>query len=1103
MARSLQGLAGLVAVLLLFSAGAVRAQSASTASVGGTVRDASGGVLPGVSINATQTDTGLVRTAVTDESGAYLVTALPVGPYRLEFALSGFRTHVQTGIVLQVNTNPTVNVALELGDLSETVQVAGQPPLIETRSPGVGMVVDNQRVQELPLNGRQTLDLVYLTGLAAPSGTLSGARGGAAGPGSPGTIAVAGGLPNGTEYLLDGSNHNDPYNNGALPFPFPEALQEFKVETSALTAQYGYHSAAVVNAVTKSGTNTIHGSGFEFLRDDSMNARDPFAAIGADGKRRSDGLNRNQFGGSLGGPLVHDRLFYFAAYQRTRVRRTPTSSFQFMPTPAMLAGDFTAFASPQCQGGRQITLRAPFVNNRIDPAAYSPASLKAVSLLGATPDNPCGQVFFDRIDNSDEDLFTAKVDFNAGASHTIFGRLQYQKYSSPTNYDGKTAFSFSQSAFDNRVYSLALGDTVVLGNNTVNAFHATINRGNFGKQYSPLFDYSDLGVNATPVMADYMRLSVTGGFSIDGPGALPTLTPTWTYQFADDYSTVRGGHQFGLGVDYIHNKYDSSSLLAAGGNTTFTGGITGLGLADFLIGRAASFSAGTPTGVHVQNHYLGLYVQDNWRVSSKLTLNAGVRWDPYFPVYSAEGKFTRFDLDRFNQGLKSTVFPNAPAGLVFPGDDAMPGKSLAKSDLWNFSPRIGIVLDPQGEGRETLRASYGRLYDLPHLQQFTGQAQMAPWGNSSTVTNMPQGWDNPWVAVPGGDPIPAALNGPDKNSTFPLASNYTTFPLDLPATSTDQWNVSYQRQLAANWMASVNYLGNFINHVWWSDQINPAIYGPGASLANLNQRRVLFQQNPAEGQYYASVQEVRADGTSNYHGLMLQAQRRRANGFSLQSSYTISRCTTDRWNSGPGVDGFSVMIPGNREADRSKCANSPEHNMNASVVYEVPRVGSGVLRAVTQGWQVSGILSARSGGYYTVNIGSDVALSGQCCATSGAPQQRPNQVVPDPFAADRSYAHWLNAAAFQRPADGTYGTMPLDAIQAVARWNLDMGLSRSLGFAGNARQIQLRAEVFNVLNTVTPGDPQTTMSSADFGRVTSLAGGTAPRIIQLAIKYQF
>src|SRR5688500_7232304 len=316
------------------------------------------------------------------------------------------------------------------------------------------------------------------------------------------------------------------------------------------------------------------------------------------------------------------------------------------------------------------------------------------------------------------------------------------------------------------------------------------------------------------------------------------------------------------------------------------------------------------------------------------------------PVYSAEGRLTRFDLDRFSRGLRSTVFPNAPVGLVFPGDDAMPGKSISHNDWWNLAPRVGLVFDPKGEGRETLRVSYGRLYDLPHMQTFSAQAQMSPWGNTSTVTNMPQGWDNPWVAVPGGDPIPALLNGPNPSSTFPLGANYTTYPLDLPATETDQWNVSYQRQIAADWMVSANYLGNVVRNVWTANQINPAVFGPGATPANTNARRVLSQQNPAAGQNYASIQELDPNGTSEYNGLLLSVQRRRAECFSLQGNYTISRCITDRWNQEPGVSGTPYMIPGNREADRGRCPNSPAHSLNASVVYQIPQADSGAAAAI-------------------------------------------------------------------------------------------------------------------------------------------------------------
>jgi hypothetical protein len=1075
----------------LFAASAAFGQGASTASIAGTVRDSSGSVLPGVAVTSTQTATGLTRTVVSDEAGRYTISSLPVGPYKLEFVLQGFRTSVQTGIVLQVDASPTINAALAVGNVEESVTVEGEAPVIETRSVGIGMVVDNQRVLELPLNGRQTLDLVFMTGMAVSSGTLGGARGGATST-SPATISVAGGLPNATAYTLDGASHNDPFNGSSMPLPFPEALQEFKVETSALPAQYGYHSAAAVTAVTKSGTNTVTGTLFEFYRGDSLNATDPFAAIGADGKRRGDGLNRNQFGGAIGGPIIRDRLFYFAAYQRTRIRQVPTSAFQFVPTPAMLAGDFTAIASAACNTGGAIKLKAPFVNNMVSPALFSPASVKLASLL-PTPDNPCGQVFFDRINNSDEHMFTTKVDYTITNSHSIFARLIASPYYSPSDYDGKTLMSPTKSASTDRAYSGVFGDTFLVSSNAVNGLRVTVNRGDHTKQIVSLLDYTDLGINATPVLRGYLRVSASGGFAMS-PG-LPTATPTWVYQVADDLSVLRGQHQFGIGANYIHSRYDPESYTSAAGNTTFNGQVTGLGLADFMLGKANSFTAGTPTGAKMRSNYIGLYAQDNWRVSPNVTLNAGLRWDPYLPAYSGPGQITHFDRARFDAGLHSAIFPNAPAGLIFTGDDGMPGKSVARHELGNFGPRAGVVWDPQGEGRQSVRVAYGRLYDLPHLQTYTGLAQMSPWGNSIALNNLSAGWDNPWVATPGGDPIPALLNGPNANSVFPLAGNYTAYPLDLRATAVDQWNVSYQRQIAADWMVSANYVGNATKHVWTTNQINPAVYTPGATVATTNARRVLSLQNPAQGQYYASIQELDDNGTANYNGLLLSAQRRRG-GLSLQANYTISRCISDRWNSEPGVAGAPYVIPGDREADRGHCQNSPDHNLNMSVVYQIPAVGDsgGVVRALTGGWQVSGILSARSGSYFSVTTGVDNALTGQ-------PNQRANQILDDPFMPNRSIAQWLNPAAFQAPATGTYGTMPIDALLGPGTWNVDMGLSRS--FRLDTQQMQFRVEAFNLLNTVTPANPVSALNSPDFGKVTSLAAGTAPRIIQLAVKYMF
>ena len=261
---------------------------------------------------------------------------------------------------------------------------------------------------------------------------------------------------------------------------------------------------------------------------------------------------------------------------------------------------------------------------------------------------------------------------------------------------------------------------------------------------------------------------------------------------------------------------------------------------------------------------------------------------------------------------------------------------------------------------------------------------------------------------------------------------------------------------------------------------------------------MLNLQNPAEGKYYASIQEVVDDGTSKYNGLLMSVQRRRGNGMSIQANYTISRCISDRWNSEPGVAGVPVMIPGDIATDRAKCANSPEHNVNASVVYQIPGVGGGVVHALTSDWQLSGIFSARSGSYFTVTTGTDVALNGL------ATNQRANQILDDPFMPDRSFSQWLNPAAFQKAntmTPGTYGTMPLDAILGPGRWNVDTGLSRSFRFG--SQSMQFRWEVFNIFNTMTPNTPVSALNSSDFGKVTSLATGTAPRIMQLAVKYLF
>src|SRR5438093_1993370 len=400
-------------VCAFIACGSAWAQSVSVAQISGTAKDPSGAVLPGVEIKVTQTDTGVSRTTITDETGSYAIPNLAVGPYRFEASLAGFSTYVQTGIVLQVNSNPVINISLQVGQVSETLEVQADVAMVETRSTGVGQVIDNQRVVEFPLNGRNLTDLILLSGAAVVTTGFNGNRNYPTQ-----AISVAGGSGGGTAYLLDGADHNDLHNNLNLPLPFPDAMQEFKVETSAVPARYGHHAAAAVNAVTKSGTNELHGDGFWFVRNSIFNARNAFAA-------QRDSLKRNQFGGTLGGAIVKSKLFFFGGYQGTTLRSDPQTNFTFIPTPDMLNGDFSAAASPACNANRQLTLSATdasgrqlFTNNRVDKSLLNPSMVNLSSYLPGSA-NPCGRIQYGFPTKPNDTQAVGRVYYQKSEKHTI------------------------------------------------------------------------------------------------------------------------------------------------------------------------------------------------------------------------------------------------------------------------------------------------------------------------------------------------------------------------------------------------------------------------------------------------------------------------------------------------------------------------------------------------------------------------------------------------------------------------------------------------------------------------------------------------------------
>src|SRR5947209_10749923 len=406
----------MVCVVLILLVSITTTWAQATAQINGTVADSSGGILPGATVAATQTDTGFRREVVTDQTGSYTLTNLPVGPYRLEVVLSGFRTYVRTGVVLQVNNNPVIPMTLQIGAIGETITVTSATPLVETRNPAVGQVINNAQVQALPLEGRNVASLVVLAAGAVDMGnpssrSLTQSRG----------IAVAGGQQFGVQYLLDGAFHNNWYDGVSLPLPFPDAMQEFSVETSSQNAQNGVKAGGTVSVSTKAGTNLFHGDLFEFARHHRFNATAPFAAINpATAERTDDGLVRNQFGGVFGGPIVQNKIFFFGAYQGTRATQTPADIVTFIPTAAMLNGDFSTVASAQCRAQGNLALPAAlgFVNNRIDPALLSPAAARIARMLPTTSD-PCGQIAYSRPTKPRESQPIARLDWPLNKSHRL------------------------------------------------------------------------------------------------------------------------------------------------------------------------------------------------------------------------------------------------------------------------------------------------------------------------------------------------------------------------------------------------------------------------------------------------------------------------------------------------------------------------------------------------------------------------------------------------------------------------------------------------------------------------------------------------------------
>lgn len=1098
MKRVLASLAcGIVISLLICDA--VWAQA--TAQINGTVKDQTGAVLPGVQVVATQTETNVGRMTVTDETGSFTLPNLAIGPYKLEATLPGFRSYVQTGIVLQVNTNPVVNVVLQVGQAAEAVEVKANTELVETRTSGIGAVIENQRILELPLNGRQVTDLIVLSGAAVQT-TVADAR---TMQGSV-KIAVGGGLQAGLAYALDGAMHNNPWDGGNLPLPFPDALQEFKVDTSGLSAQNGMHSAGSVNALVKSGTNDYHGDLFEFVRNGAFNARNAFALVG-------DSLKRNQFGGTVGGPIVKNRLFFFAGDQETTLRQAPAANIAFVPTAAMLAGDFTALASAACQSKGQVTLKGGFVGNRINPSAFSPAALKIAQKLPQTSD-PCGRIVYSSSSIEDDQQVVGKIDYQKNANNSLFGRFMVTQITIPAAYGGghsNNLLTTITPGFNNRAVSYTIGDNYLLGSNKVNSFRLAVNRTNVHRNGAQYFGPQDVGINIYAYQPKYTSINVqNGGFVLGGQFQGDNQYWVTAYQASDDLSWVRGAHQISLGVNFAQWRQQATINNGSTSPFTFNGQVSGLSLADFLLGTPSIFLENTPNPLDVHQVYAGVYAQDAWKMRPRLTLNYGLRWEPYLPQYPVNKKFSHFDLNQFLAGVKTTQYNNAPAGFSFPGDPGFPAPA-GFNKRWNiFEPRVGLAWDVKGDGLTSVRASYALSTDFVQGQYDINIVATSPFGTEVDVNSPTGGLDNPWLGYPGGNPFPRVIN---PNSPFSQYGFFVTGDYNIHPPTVETWNLSLQRQVQRDWLLSASYLGTKLTHLWAIAPINPATYFPGgactinganynpcSSTGNTNQRRLMSLLRPQDGQYIGVMDRIDDGSTSGYHGLLLGLQRRVTQGVNVSSNYAWSHCIGEPGSGSNGPSGSNngnqdagELFPANRRVDRANCTADRRHILNMTVVADTPRFSNSTARMLGTGWRVSGIYRISTGQFLNISTGVDRALSGVDTSV-----QRPNQILGNIYG-NRTVQHWLNGAAFAQPDLGTNGNVGHNSALGPGTWQFDMAVTRTFQPWEN-RRFEFRAEAFNLFNGTRLGNPDTSLNSSTFGQILSAAD---PRILQFALKFLF
>jgi hypothetical protein len=1076
-------------VLALLASGFIFAQTSSSL-IQGIITDSSGAPVPNARVIATLANTDTSYSTVTNESGNYVIPNVRPGEYSINAEAAAFKRTVRTGVGIEVNQHARVDLTLQVGEVKESVQVSADVTNVDTYTGSINETVDSRRVVDLPLNGRQALQLQVLL-----PGVVLAAQGQAASfiaLNTNLTFAINGTRPSASLYMLDGAINMDMYNNTPAAFPNPDAVQEFSIQTTNYTAVTGGTPGAAVNMVTKSGANAYHGEIYEFFRNDHLNTRNFFATT-------KPPLRKNQFGGNAGGPIRHNKTFFFAAYEGNRERRPVTSSGNLVPTALERQGDFS---QSRLSAGpvRDPLTNQPFPNNMIPTSRLDPVALKFASDFLPLPNFGANQFNYNVSIPYTDDQFNGRLDHNLSDRSRLMLRYFYDDY----RYNNNDALRNFNSVYDWATQNAAVSHQFILSPTATNIATFTFNRNTFirsplptGKDesWAALGCLSCVVTHPDSVPTDW-TISIASGVGIRSSTAF--LSYMQNEQFIDSFSKNLGNHLLSVGGGIIKARRHGNEYTPSSPAFSFDGtrSGSGSGYADYFLGLPISVTESTVLLSWTSKIVPSLFFEDDWKVSRKLTLNLGLRWEPYLPLHEQHNRLTAF-----RPGQQSTLYPNAPTGLLLAGDPGVPD-AIINSEWLKFGPRAGFAYDPLGNGKMSIRGGYGIFYDTPRLVVYNIFPGRQPFSVGTVVTN-PYSLSDPYRGQP--NVVNALLNYargvPPGTTSFQFVTPVPVSSISSGFTNgyAQQWNLNVQRELIKDFVVTAAYVGTKGTHLQIPEEVNGAPYIPGncgaspcSTSGNVNQRR-LYQP-------FALVESIESNGNSTYHALQLSLKKRFAAGYSILSSYTFSKFIDMAADDGHGSTSSLATDPFNWFFDRGLSDNNVRHRFTTSFVWELPafRRAGELTRSLLGGWQLNGIVLLQSGSPFSVTAGTNRSLSG------GA-GDRADLIGSGPVATygDQSRAQFIrkyfDTSRFALPALGTFGTAGRNILRGPGYANIDMSAFKSFRIT-ESKSVTLRWEVFNLFNRANFNNPSGNFSSAVFGQITSAKD---PRIMQVGMKFIF